>query len=435
MKTHNPFNRSIVIATLLLAGILPSLVFAQTQMLPVPTVGKSVEKQEPAPEQANAAGSDNSTAQAKEEPKKTPAATEQGENVFLRVWNLFKPELLWKENGLIDWACLLGYIFAGMVLGKIISILLNRAASRREGTLSKCFSDMAGPANLFIVTLGISTGIRWLKLSKELGEFSGQCIQLIFSAAVFWYLYNVIGLIDPLLHHLSRNSDSALDKQVAPLVRRTLRVFLIILTLMYVFKVFGADIGAWLAGLGIAGIAVSLAAQDSLKNLFGSITIILDRPFKIGDRIICTGYEGVIEDIGFRSTKVRTTAGHLVSIPNANIVNSPIENISRRPGIRRNFTLMLTPDTTAEKARQATELVRELLESKEFGDLIHPHCHGLASPPQVTLNDIIGNNPTLSITFWFAPARSAEYPLFCERLNLRILEDFEKAGIRLAAKA
>jgi MscS family membrane protein len=242
-------------------------------------------------------------------------------------------------------------------------------------------------------------------------------------------------LIDPLLHHLSRNSDSALDKQVAPLVRRTLRVFLIILTLMYVFKVFGADIGAWLAGLGIAGIAVSLAAQDSLKNLFGSITIILDRPFKIGDRIICTGYEGVIEDIGFRSTKVRTTAGHLVSIPNANIVNSPIENISRRPGIRRNFTLMLTPDTTAEKARQATELVRELLESKEFGDLIHPHCHGLASPPQVTLNDIIGNNPTLSITFWFAPARSAEYPLFCERLNLRILEDFEKAGIRLAAKA
>jgi MscS family membrane protein len=211
-------------------------------------------------------------------------------------------------------------------------------------------------------------------------------------------------------------------------------VFLIILTVMYVLKdVFDKDIGAWLAGLGIAGIAVSLAAQDSLKNLFGSITIILDRPFKIGDRIICTGYEGVIEDIGFRSTKVRTTVGHLVSIPNANVVNSPIENISRRPGIRRNFTINLLPDTPADKVKQAVEIVRNLLEDPEFREPIHPRINGEASVPQVVCGDFINNNLLLTVTYWYASAKSADYAQHSEKLNLRILAAFEQAGIRMAA--
>ena len=256
----------------------------------------------------------------------------------------------------------------------------------------------------------------------------------MFTIAVFWYLNNLIGMVDPLLHHLSRNSSSALDKHVAPLVRRSLRVFLIILTAMYVLKdVFDKDIGAWLAGLGIAGIAVSLAAQDSLKNLFGSITIILDRPFKIGDRIICTGYEGVIEDIGFRSTKVRSAAGYLVSIPNANVVNSPIENISRRPGIRRSFALNLPPDTPAEKVKRAVSIVRELLEDREFRDPIHFSINGEESMPQVACGDIVNNNLMLTVAYWYAPTKAADFTQHCERLTSRILEAFEKANIPLAA--
>jgi MscS family membrane protein len=203
---------------------------------------------------------------------------------------------------------------------------------------------------------------------------------------------------------------------------------------MYIFKdIFGADIGAWLAGLGIAGIAVSLAAQDSLKNLFGSITIILDRPFKIGERIICTGYEGVIEDIGFRSTKVRTPAGHLVSIPNANVVNSPIENISRRPGIRRSFNINLASDTPAENVKRAAAIVRELIEDKEFREPIHQHINGDAVAPQVVCGDFANNCSTISVAYWFNAAKSAEFAKHSERLNLRILEEFEKAEIRLAA--
>ena len=100
---------------------------------------------------------------------------------------------------------------------------------------------MAGPANLALITLGIYAGLQLVDAGRRRSqEFSAKTIKLMFTIAVFWYLYNLIGLVDPLLHHLSRNSASALDKQVAPLVRRSLRVFLIILTVMYVFKdVFG----------------------------------------------------------------------------------------------------------------------------------------------------------------------------------------------------
>ena len=172
--------------------------------------------------------------------------------------------------------------------------------------------------------------------------FAFKTLLLMFYIAFFWYVYNLISIVDVTFHHIGRKTDSSLATHVAPLIRRTLRVFLIVIAAMFIVQsVFKQDIGAWLAGLGIAGLAVSLAAQDSLKNLFGSITIIMDRSFKIGERIICSGCDGVIEDIGLRTTRVRTAGGHVISIPNANIVNSPIENVSRRPAIRRNFTLRL----------------------------------------------------------------------------------------------
>jgi MscS family membrane protein len=421
----------VIAIPLILLAACPACSLAQTPVQQ-PVVESPPAEQPPAAETVAKEAAAKSTDASEKGAAAPPSGASLG-NMFSAWFAKLDPELLWQKNGIVAWLCLLGYIFAGMVLGKIVSVLLLRVSSGKEGAVSKFYADLAGPANLALVTLGIFVGLRWLTLGDALAAFSAQVIHLMFTIPVFWYLYNLIGMIDPLLRHLSRNSASALDKQVAPLVRRTLRVFLIILTVMYVFKdVFGQDIGAWLAGLGIAGIAVSLAAQDSLKNLFGSITIILDRPFKIGDRIICTGYEGVIEDIGFRSTKVRTGAGYLVSIPNANVVNSPIENISRRPGIRRNFTLNLPSNTPAEKLKQAAAIARDLLESEEFRGPIHPRINGEPSDPQVSCGEIINNNLQLAIAYWYAPAKAAEFNQHSERLTVRILEAFEKAGIPLA---
>ena len=130
---------------------------------------------------------------------------------------------------------------------------------------------------------------------------------------------------------------------------------------------------------------MSLAAQDSLKNLFGSITILFDRPFQVGERIVFAGHDGTIEEIGFRSTKVRTLTGHLVTIPNSNIVNDPVENIGKRPFIRRTMNVTITYDTPRDKIEQAAQIIRDILEEEGIGEPIHPVVRDTALPHAVPL--------------------------------------------------
>jgi len=333
---------------------------------------------------------------------------------------------------LTAWIILLLSIFVGMVVGKICSILLQRVGTRAWATAGKLLVDLAGPANLALLTLGLHVGLLPIQMSPDLQWFVTKVLQFLYSIAVFWYVFNLASLVDVLFQRLSRKTNSSLDKLIAPLVRRSLRVFLVVIAVLFVFQsIFEKDIGAWLAGLGLAGLAVTLAAQDSLKNLFGSITVILDQSFKIGDRIICTGCDGIIEDIGFRSTKVRTLGGHLVTIPNANIVNSPIENVSRRPAIRRNFTLALSLDTSAEKVKQALQLIKTVLAERELYEHIHPKIQGETVEPRVVFSDYTPKTLNLDITYWYAPPNTGEYMAHAEKLNMRILEELNRAGIKL----
>jgi MscS family membrane protein len=329
---------------------------------------------------------------------------------------------------------LLLWIFIGMVAGKTCSILLQKTASRDWAVPTKFLLDLAGPANLFLITLGLYFGLLGIWMSKDLKTLVFKLLLLLFYIAVFWYAYNLVSIVDALFHRISRKSDSSLEMHIAPLLRRTLRVFLLVIASMFIVQsVFEKDIGAWLAGLGIAGLAVSLAAQDSLKNLFGSITIIMDRSFKIGERIICSGCDGVIEDIGLRTTRVRTTGGHVISIPNANIVNSPIENVSRRTAIRRSFTLALKLDTPAEKVKLALKIVNDILSDGQFREPIQPTIRGKRCLPQVFFSDYTANSLNLNIIYWYAPPNSDEYMAHAEKINLRILEEFNRAGINLAS--
>jgi MscS family membrane protein len=221
---------------------------------------------------------------------------------------------------------------------------------------------------------------------------------------------------------------------VAPLVRKSLRIMLIVTVALFVLDaVFDRDIGAWLAGLGIAGLAISLAAQDSLKNLFGSITLLLDRPFAVGDRIVYSGHDGVVEEIGLRSTKVRTLPGNLVTIPNSLIVNEPVENVGRRPVLQRILDLGVTYDTPPERVRQAVELLRSMLEEPIFAGPIHPVVAGQVKGPRVYFNDFKADSLNIRLMYWYAPPDDWwGFQEHGQRVNLRILEEFNRAGIEFA---
>jgi len=169
---------------------------------------------------------------------------------------------------------------------------------------------------------------------------------------------------------------------------------------------------------------VALAAQDTLKNFFGSIMIMLDKPFTIGQRIIVEGHDGVIEQIGFRSTRVRTLTGHLVTVPNDKMATSSVENIGQRPSIRRLTNITITYDTPPEKVEKAVSIIREILDNHEGMD---PEF-----PPRVYFNEFNDTSLNILMVYWYFPPDYWAYLDFSERINLEIMNQFEKEGIEFA---
>ena len=345
---------------------------------------------------------------------------------------------LWLENGLKQWSILLGAIFIGVVVGWIAAAVLDHLGRRfeaREWTVgAHVIKDLMGPARLALMALGLAVGLAQIRgMSDTLQTLCWKILVLLYAIAAFWYAFNLVSVIDLVLSRLAAKTESTLDDQLVPLVRKTLRIFLVVIGVMFVVDaVFGQDITAWLAGLGIAGLAVSLAARPSLENLFGSITIFFDRPFKIGERIVYAGYDGIIEEIGFRSTKVRTLTGHLVTLPNAKIVSDPVENIGRRPSIRRIMNVTITYDTPREKIEQAVQILRDILEEDELREPIHQTIDGNEFPPRVYFNNYNADSLNILMIYWFAPPAYWDFLEHGQKLNLRIFEEFEKAGIEFA---
>jgi len=355
----------------------------------------------------------------------------------LSFWERLQLGQLMKDNTPVQWLTLLGAIFLGFVAGKIVGAVLRRLA-RKAGdrgwfVRQNVLEDLISPASLALLALGLGLGLASLNMSVPLQRFSMKMLLLLYSIAFFWYAYNLVSVIDVLLQKLTSRTESQLDDQLVPLIRKSLRVFLVVIAVMFIFDtVLGQDITAWLAGLGIAGLAVSLAAQDSLKNLFGSVTVLLDRPFQVGERIVFSGYDGTIEEIGFRSTKIRTALGHLVTIPNANIVNAPVENIGRRPFIRRTIDVTITYDVSREKIEQAVEILEDLLEEEGLAEPIHPRIGENEYPPRVFFSDYNAESLNIKVLYWYSPPAYWDYMEHAQRLNLRIFEEFEKAGIEFA---
>ena len=365
-----------------------------------------------------------------------PAAARSGHGYRSLLEEIDFPGLL-AENGPSRWLALAAGVGVGWVAGRLLAAVLRGLGRRclRRGWIARqlVFSGLAGPASLAILTLGLTVGLSNLAMSAPLVLFWSRTLLLLYSIAAVWYVSNLLGLVDLVFRRL--HNGSTLDQQLAPLVRKTLRFLLLVLGALFIVNsVFHRDIGAWLAGLGIAGLAVSLAAQDSLKNLFGSITILVDRPFLVGQSISYGGYEGQVEEIGFRSTKLRTDGGSLVTIPNSKIVNDLVENTGRRY-FRRSFTLKIPLGTPPEKLSEALTILGKIFDEEAIREPVHPLIDGERWPPRIYFSDFAADGLAISATYWYAPPSWWDFQEHAQKVNLRIVEEFFKARIELAPPA
>lgn len=291
---------------------------------------------------------------------------------------------------------------------------------------------LSRPLSLFVWVYGIYGAISLLFVHFQTPEGTNlvhlvaqKAADIGGAFAVLWFIYRLVDVIDARIRSWVATTESTIDDIVAPLVGKTLRVFIIIIGGVIILQnLTGLKIGPLLASLGIGGLAVALAARDSIANFFGTLTILFDKPFQVGERIVIDNYDGVVESVGFRSSRIRTLTGHLVSIPNEKVVNSTSENIARRPFIRWLTNIGITYDTSPEKAEQAVQIIGEILENHE----------GMNEefPPRVYFNGFNDWNLNILVLAWYHPPNYWDYQAWLQRTCLEIMRRFEAEGIDFA---
>jgi len=331
------------------------------------------------------------------------------------------------------WLSLLGVLLAGFVVGKIAAFSLERQSDRlrkddRMTVVGMLLRSLARPVTLLALAAALYLAQAFMVLDDpgSLGGMWTNVCRTLTVLAAGWFIYRLVDIVEILLYGWTSKTETLLDDQLVPLVRKTLRVFVVIIALLFIARnIFQWDIASLIAGLGIGGLALALAAKDTLANLFGSITIFADRPFHMGDRVRIKGYDGVIEEVGFRSVRLRLLNGHLVVIPNAVVANEAVENVSQRPYIKHSFTVGVTYDTPPDKVQRAVEIIREMLAERT-------DSFPSDNPGRAHFTELAAASLNIEATYWFIPVDWAAFLDFKHEFNSELLRRFNDEGIEFA---
>ncbi len=352
-------------------------------------------------------------------------------------------------NELWRWLGLFGLLLGALVIGKTLTFALQRQAKRleeaRQGqVLAVLLRALPGPIGLIILAAALylagmfiyvqqsveRTGVdeeqvtRLIKLIDL--PFWGNLCKTITVLAAGWFIFKLVDVIEYFLLKWTSRTETKLDDQLVPIIRKTLRVFVVVVALLFIAQnIFRWDIGALVAGLGIGGLAVALAAKDTISNLFGSVTIFSDRPFQLGDRIKIAGHDGFVEEVGFRSTRIRTLMGHQVVIPNSVVANEALENIGRRPYLKRVLDVTVTYDTSPEKVQRGVDIIREMLDARS-------EHFSAEVPGKVYFSDFNPASLNIVVYYWFTPPEWWKYLEFNHDFNMELLRRFNEEGIEFA---
>ncbi len=225
-------------------------------------------------------------------------------------------------------------------------------------------------------------GIPDLQLTVRQSQVLLFCARMALAVAIVVVAVRIVDIGAELFARRASATESKIDDQVVPMVRRLVKVVIAAVAVLVVIENMGVDVAGLVAGLGIGGLAFALAAKDTLENVFGSVVIFLDRPFQVGDWVVIDGNtEGVVEEVGFRTTRVRTPQKSLLSVPNGKVAMARIDNYGLRTVRRFKAVLSLTYDTPRDKLEQFVDRVRTLLrdDPEVWQDSIEVHFHTMAA--------------------------------------------------------
>lgn len=332
-------------------------------------------------------------------------------------------------NTIWDYFLILLVVLAGFMIGRFLKYLFEKTLKTQLGKnpFHNTALELAARTVIFpVAVIGVCTALQILSVPSDLESLVSNVTAVLMTVAIAYVIYQMVELIDFWMRHFTSKTRTTLDDMMVPLVRKTLRIVTVLLAAVQIAQQLSdKPITSILAGLGVGGLAVALAAQDTIKNFFGSLVIFADHPFQLGDRIVVDGEDGTVEEVGMRSTRIRTLDGHLVTIPNGELANKTIRNITKRQSIKRVANLTLTYDTPPEKVERAMEIIKEELDR---GNEKFPADF----PPRVYFNNFNDTSLNILVIYWFAPPDYWEFMKFDQQVNMALLTRFNEEGIEFA---
>ncbi len=223
-----------------------------------------------------------------------------------------------------------------------------------------------------------------------------------------------------------------LSRDATSVIRSLVFYSLLLSVVLTALNTVGVPLTAFTVLGGGLAIGVGFGSQTLVNNFIGGLVMLAERPVRLGERITFGHIEGVVEDVGFRCTKLRTEADHLVTIPNSTLVNESIENIDRRRTVRRTFTIAVTYNISHDLLAEGVQAIRDILDERGIREPIHPIVGFEELSPRVHFSDFAAESLNVQVTYWFAPVNSAAFAEHSERVNFRIMEEFDRLGIDFA---
>jgi MscS family membrane protein len=318
---------------------------------------------------------------------------------------------------------LVGAILLRRFVTTIIFNRLKRLAAKTETTLDdKLFPALEGPVATFVMVTGIFASVKVLKLSETADRTIGYGSTVAFSLVVFWGLLRAFGAVLDHMHEVAREKQMGVAAFM-PWIKKTLVAIFVVIGVLITVQSLGFNVSTILSGLGIGGLAFALAAQDTIANLFGSIVVAIDQPFKVGETVKIGTNTGTVEDIGLRSTKIRLIDRSLVIIPNKLVSSEAIINLSRFTQRRVEQVIGLTYDTTPDQMTAIVEDVKGLILAETVVD---------AESVMVFFRDFSASSLDLWIVYATKGPDFQEGLGLKQRVNLAIMRAVQARGLSFA---
>jgi MscS family membrane protein len=318
------------------------------------------------------------------------------------------------------------YVVLAYLLSKVFDLLLGvwlKAWTKKTKTdLDDILIELLrGPAKIIVFVVLLNIGLKLFAWPAWAEGFINKGFLLI---VAFSITYLLLKMVDLLLGKWAKNmaarDPDSLHDQLLPILRGAMKTFIVVIAVLLTSDNLGMNITSVLASLSVVGLALGLAAQDTVANLFGAATVFLDKPFKVGDRVQLDSVDGMVEQIGIRSTRVRNLDGHLITVPNKTMGNATITNVSRRPNIKTVMNIGVTYDTPTEKVQEALAILAAVYKNEKTENV------------WISFNSFAASSLNIVVIHWFKSTDYKEYLDAMQAFNMEIKTRFDSAGIGFA---